>query len=240
MERTTTLLATWSRRAGVAAALIAALATAACTTGARRGALTAPLSEATLIGAAHPLFQSVIVGPVVGGRGTDLVGPSNISSFNFRRALQTSLDLRAMLSDEDPVAPVDARFLLSAEIDSVEREFLDIDLDVTTTVTYTLSDLDGAPLFVRQVVATYEAQFEESFIRSERFRLANEGSGQANIAAFLEALVADVDARPAVYAPPPPPAPSELDAVDDADAAALGASIVDALAAQDEAAAVEQ
>lgn len=194
--------------AAACAVLTLAAALSACTTGARRGALTAPLTEATLIDSAHPLFQAVVVGAVTGGRTTDLVGASQISSVDFRRALQTSLDVRAMFADEDPVAPQDARFLLEATIEQVEREILDINVDVTTVILYELTDIDtGAVLFVRRVRATYEAPFTDSFIRSERFRLANEGSGQANISAFLDALAADVAQRPEAYAPPPEPEP---------------------------------
>ncbi|MCI4664202.1 MAG: hypothetical protein MRY74_05725 [Neomegalonema sp.] len=164
---------------------------AGCVSGARSTALTARPTAKSLVKSDELIYRTIGVGAVGGGKETDIVSGSQISSGNFRQALESSLDLTGLLAKSSP------RFLLDATIEQIDQEIFDINLDVKTTVYYRLRSVaSGAFLYERRVTETYEARFTESFIRSERFRIANEGSGRKNIASFIDRFVADFRTNP--------------------------------------------
>ena len=174
---------------GAAASLLSG-----CASGARSTALTAKPTAKTLVTSDEAIYRAIGVGAVGGGKESDIVSGSQISSGNFRKALESSLDLSGLLAKSSP------RFLLDATIEQVNQEIFDINLDVETTVYYRLRAVaTGAFVYERRVTEKYEARFTQSFIRSERFRIANEGSGRKNIASFIEKLVTDYRADPAKF-----------------------------------------
>ncbi len=169
----------------------AASVLAGCASGARSTALTPQPNENTIVRSDELIYQSITVGSVSGGRESDVISGSQISSGEFREALESGLDLNGLLARDAP------RFTLDANIEQVAQETFDINLDVDTTVFYRLRNTaNGAIVYEKRVEANYEAQFSDSFVRSERFRLANEGSGRLNIESFIETLVTDFRADP--------------------------------------------
>ena len=171
---------------GAAASLLAG-----CVSGARSTALTAPATAKSLARNDEYIYHAVGVGSVGGGKDSDVVAGSQISSANFRKALENSLDLSGLLASGEPKIVVDAA------IEQVDQEVFDINLDVATTVFYRARRVsNGAIVYEKRITTNYEARFSESFVRSERFRLANEGSGRANIGAFVEAFVAAYRSNP--------------------------------------------
>lgn len=178
-----------SRRLFIVGAAASVLA--GCASGARSTALTPQPTEKTIVTSDELIYQSIAVGAVSGGRESDAVSGSQISSGEFREALEGALKLNGLWALNDP------RFTLDAQIEQVDQETFDINLDVVTTVFYRMRDIaSGAIVYEKRVIEGFEAQFTDSFVRSERFRLANEGSGRANIQSFIEGLVADFRAEP--------------------------------------------
>ncbi|MDB5374928.1 MAG: hypothetical protein JWP04_3570, partial [Belnapia sp.] len=59
----------------------------------------------------------------------------------------------------------------------VKQPFAGFNMEVTTTVRYRLIPAAGGdPVFDRQIVAAYSADFSSSFYGVTRLRLANEGA----------------------------------------------------------------
>jgi len=65
-----------------------------------------------------------------------------------------------------------------------------LDFEVTTHVRYILTDSDnnGAVVLNETVVTPYTATIGDAFAAIKRLRLANEGSGKANIQGLLDKL----------------------------------------------------
>ena len=167
------------------------LGVAGCGNAARTTALVAPVSSATLLPADSPLIKSVSVGSVTGGDRGNQFWQSEISSDSFRQALETSLDLTQMLG------PNDAPLVVDATLERIESPQLNVNLTVTTTVYYRVrSTRSGAIVWQERIVTPHTAQFTESFVRSERLRLAAEGSAKSNIATFLERFTSAANANP--------------------------------------------
>lgn len=164
---------------------------AGCASGARSTALTPQPTADTLVRSDELIYQSMFIGAVTGGRESDLLSGSQISSGDYRKALENALRLNGLWALGAP------RFTIDVTIEEVEQEVFDINLDVATTVFYRVRRVrDGAIVYETRVSETYEARFTDSLVRSERYRLANEGSGRANIESFISALVADFRAAP--------------------------------------------
>lgn len=175
----------------VALGLLAALA--ACASQARSTALVAPLTTQTIVTESNPLFRRVVLGTVAGGKKTTLISASQVSNANFREALNTSLDL-TLLKGAD--ATRTDNFVLDAVIEQIEQPSLQINVTVTATIRYMLRRPGGPTLFEQRLVTPFTAQFTDTFIRQERFRLASEGAVKANIREFLNQLIAASNADP--------------------------------------------
>lgn len=180
-----------------AALLTAAGLLSACASASRSTAMVAPVTADTLIDASSPLHKSVLVRNVTGGEETNILLQSKVSNADFRTALETSLDLTTMLT-----TAANAKFLIDAQIISLEQPQLAINLQVITTTRYTVRSFDDRVVFDEEIKTTYKEQFLNSLVRAERQRLANEGSVKANIAEFIKKLVAASEADPAKFAPP--------------------------------------
>lgn len=160
---------------------------AGCTSGARGTAAVARVSEDTQLPFDSPLRNAITVGRVVGEEGGGETGLviSAISNEDFREAIATSLDLGDKLGEGDS-----APFSLDATVETVEQPQLAINLVVAMTVFYRLTEKStGRIVWEERVRKANETRFTESFIRTERQRIANENSARANIEEFLNRLV---------------------------------------------------
>ncbi len=170
---------------------------AACASGAVPGAMSVPLSEQTLLATESRLRQAVAVGTVGGGRETNPLWTSQVSSADFAEALRLSLSTHAMLAINNQA------FRLDATLADLQQPIAGLDLTVTSRVTYRLIHLGtGAAVFEREIAAPYTAPFSAAFAAVERLRLANEGSIRENIRQFLAALIAAERANPLAFATP--------------------------------------
>jgi len=128
------------------------------------------------------LKQSVEVGDVTGGKETNPLWTSEISSDAFASAVKQSLSDQGLLSEN-------GRFKLTVNMLSVEQPFMGFDLEVTTYVQYSLVDSqDNSVVFKETIIAPYTATMNDAFAAVKRLRLANEGAGQKNIEMLLEKL----------------------------------------------------
>lgn len=178
-----------------AALTTAGLLLAGCVAGARSTAMVAPVTDKTLVSASHPLHEALVVNAVTGGSETNPIWKSKVSSSNFRGALETSLNLTTMLAHDA------GRFTVDADLVELDQPTLAINFDVKTTVRYTIrSRTDNSVVWRETIVTNYEAVFTDSFVRSERLRLANEGSVKTNIGQFIERLVQVSRQRPGLFA----------------------------------------
>lgn len=165
--------------------LLAALFTASgCASGARTGAMTVAASPDTIIGDSSPLHSVIQVGTVTGGNETNPLWKSNVSNENFRAALEQSLALHAMK------APDRGRYIVNAELVSLDRPFGGFDLTVTAKVHYTVVATGSQAVKLDTVMETpYTANFSDAFMGVERLRLANEGAMHQNIDAIIKRLI---------------------------------------------------
>jgi hypothetical protein len=161
-----------------------------CASGARSGAMIAPVTAESLISESSPAHAAIAIAGVTGGQETNPMWMSKVSNENFRDALEQSLRLHAMLATGHP------RYMLTAELQSLSQPIIGIDMTVTSKVHYRLVSAADQSVALDQVIETpYTAQFGEAFLGSERLRLANEGAIRVNIDALIKSIVANL--RPA-------------------------------------------
>lgn len=185
------------RPAARALLLAGLLPLAACSSPADPGAMTAPVSEATLLPPGSALRRALQVGQVSGGRETHPLWKSDVSAPDFAEALRRSLNAHAMLGGAAGGYRVDADLL------RVDQPLIALDAEVTAEVRYRLVRLsDNAVLFDQAIARPYTANFSSSLIGVTRLKLANEGAIRENISAFIAALVAQEKANPGSFGVP--------------------------------------
>ncbi|HEY5896641.1 MAG TPA: hypothetical protein VIV54_03695 [Burkholderiales bacterium] len=166
-------------------ALAALAVLSGCATPANQEAMMVSVSPNVALSIPQELRGQVEVKDVVGGRETNPMLNSNISSSAFDAALRGSLR-NAGLAAASPQA---GRYLLSATIGNVQQPFLGFDMTVTMTVDYDLIErISNKTAWKTTVTRPYTAKAGDSFLGVERLRLANEGAARTNIEAFIEEL----------------------------------------------------
>ena len=105
-----------------------------------------------------------------------------ISTESFAVAVEESLKAQGLYSD-------DGKYRLKVNMFEVDWPLIGINHEVTTQTQYTLTSTeDETVIFDETITAIHTANFGDSFISSDRLRLANEGSAQRNIEGFLDRL----------------------------------------------------
>jgi hypothetical protein len=171
---------------GAAFAIAATLSgLAACASGARSENMTASLSSVPAVAAGQPGYKAFRVGSVTGGSETNPLWASNVSSAEFKTALESSLKSAGHLADD----PASAQYEITAQMGALNRPMAGLDLTVATSVDYRAASVAGGPaLFDKKVAATGTARFGDHLIAVERLRIANEAAVRANIESFISRL----------------------------------------------------
>lgn len=170
-------------RRGLAALAVVTLV--ACATGAGKEAMTATIPAAKVQAMPQQLRGQVALKDVVGGRETNAILKSNISSSEFQAALDASLR-NAGLAPEDPKS---GRYELAATIEEVDQPVFGFEMTVTATVHYDLIDrATRKTAWEKTITLPYTAKMGDAFYGPERLRLANEGAARVNIESFLDEL----------------------------------------------------
>lgn len=168
------------RSSRILAVLAALIYLSGCASGAKMGNM---VYEGPIKAYDTVLENNVNVTNVSGGKETNPAWTSEIDNEAFAGALQRSLQKQGLLSGS-------GRYQLEALLLEVDQPMFGLDFEVTTHVRYILTDRDnnGAVVLNETVVAPYTATIGDAFAAIKRLRLANEGSGKANIQGLLNKL----------------------------------------------------
>ncbi|NCA02774.1 MAG: hypothetical protein EBS87_11555 [Sphingomonadaceae bacterium] len=133
-----------------------------------------------------PLRNAIAVTEVTGGRETNAMWTSQVSSEAFRRALEMSLRNTGL---SDPLVSAN-KYHLTADILQVNQPLIGIDITVTANIRYSLIEASTRKeIFSKIISANYTAKFSDAFAGAERLRLANEGAAKANIQMLTDELL---------------------------------------------------
>ena len=168
------------------AAVALCISVAGCATAANPGAMMVPVSEDTIIAENSVLREAVSLAGVAGGKETSPLWKSNISSDDFAEALRQSLAANAMLAGEGS-----GDYSLQAELVEVKQPVLGVDMAVTTSVKYTLTNVaTGEVVFSDTITSPYTAKLSDALVGTKRLQLANEGSARENIGELIRRMIA--------------------------------------------------
>lgn len=135
--------------------------------------------------AESPLRGNVAVRDVTGGKETNPMWMSNVSSGEFAQAIEQSLRAVGLLATNRQASP----FQLTAHLQSLEQPAFGLDMTVTASVNYVLVErASGKDVFQKTVTAPYTAKFSDAFAGVERLKLANEGAIRVNITQLIDEL----------------------------------------------------
>lgn len=167
---------------------LAAFSLAACASASNPGAMVPDVTNTTLIEEGSNLYEAVTVGEVDGGRETNPLWTSQVSSDDFAEALRQSFAAHAMLATDSGM------YRLDAELAELQQPFAGFNMTVTSQVNYTLTNVEtGEVVYESSVEGEYTAAMGDALMGTERLRLANEGSIRTNIELMLAEIIEAVD-----------------------------------------------
>jgi len=168
--------------------LTAALMLTACATASQPGAMVPAVNAQSIVSSQSALFESVSIGDVGGGKETNPLWTSQVSSEGFTEALRQSFAAHAMLATDE------GDYRLDAELMKLKQPFAGTNMSVTSDVKYTLTNLQtDAVVFDETISEKYTASFGDAFVGVKRLQLANEGSIKSNISALIDMMIEKVD-----------------------------------------------
>jgi hypothetical protein len=161
---------------------------AGCASPARIEQMQVTPSMATRAAAAgSALKENLALKDVTGGKETNPMWVSNVSSADFERALEASLSAAGMLSANRQ----SSKYTLTTHLLKLDQPFMGASMTVTATVQYSVVErATGKEVFARTLATPFTAEFSSAFIGSERLKLANEGAARMNIQQLIDGLVA--------------------------------------------------
>ena len=132
------------------------------------------------------LKNGIGVSEVTGGKETNALWTSQVSSDSFRRALEQSLQNAGMLSK----ISASGAYQLTADLARLDQPLMGFDMTVASTVRYTLVETKTRrEIYSRVIQIGYTASVSDAFIGSQRLKIANEGSINNNIKTFINDLI---------------------------------------------------
>jgi hypothetical protein len=130
------------------------------------------------------LIHNVTVSSVAGGEETNPLWKSRIDNANFETALIDSLKSAKLYQQL-----AKSNYLLQATLIRQDQPTFGLDLKVTTTVNYTLTNKrTKKTVFHRTITSAYTATFNDSVLAVTRLKDANEGAIRQNIKMLISAL----------------------------------------------------
>ena len=175
---------------------ICVLSLAACASASKPGAMVAEVTEATIIQDTSKLHENVTVGEVGGGKETNPLWTSEVSSENFAEALRQTFAAHAMLATDE------GDYRLDAKLVKLKQPFAGFNMTVTSIVDYTLTHVESGEVVLEETVETaYTAKVGDAFMGVKRLQLANEGSIKGNISTLIQKMIAAVDGAETMQTP---------------------------------------
>jgi hypothetical protein len=160
------------------------LTLSACAAGPRSEAMIADVTTNAVISQDSPLWKSTGIGQITGSAKTNKLWKSKISQQVFGNALRQSLNLHAILSEGS------GKYKVSAKLKELRQPFIGIELAVSARVEYQVTRIsDSATVFEREITETHVSTLKDSYVFSDRLKLANEGAIKANIKKFISAYI---------------------------------------------------
>ncbi len=133
------------------------------------------------------LKNSVGVIEVTGGRETNPMWTSQVSSDAFRRALEQSLENAGMFSK----IVAGSKYQLTADLTRLDQPMMGFDMTVTSTVRYSFIETQTRKeVYAKVIQISYTAKMSDAFVGTQRLKLANEGAVKANIQGLINDLIA--------------------------------------------------
>lgn len=176
---------------------VSAISVGACASGARSAQMTVSAATVTPVQAGEPGYRAFKVTEVSGGSDTNPLWMSNVSTAQFKAALEGSLQAAGHLADP----PETATHEISAQMLGLDRPAMGLDLTVESLVRYKATPIaGGSPVVDEQVNASGKAKFGDSLLAVERLRLANEAAIRVNIEQFIALLRERLKTAPAAAA----------------------------------------
>ena len=174
------------------------LSLSACAGGPRLEAMVADVSTNAVISENSPLWKSTGIGQITGSAKTNKLWKSKVPKQEFEDALRQSLNLHAILSEGS------GTYKVSATLKELRQPFIGLELAVTARVRYKVTRTrDQAVLFDREITQTHTSTLKDSYVFSDRLKLANEGAIKANIKKFIGAYIDESRKSPQIFADPP-------------------------------------
>jgi hypothetical protein len=123
---------------------------------------------------------------LTGGSETNPLWTSQVSSQDFKNALEKSLEAAGLLASGES-----GKYYLITHLVNLDQPLFGLDMKVTGNVKYSVVErLSGRIVFEKTISIPFTATFSDAFIAIERLRIANEGAIKANIARFIEEILA--------------------------------------------------
>ncbi|MEY2862522.1 MAG: hypothetical protein RLY58_229 [Pseudomonadota bacterium] len=133
---------------------------------------------------AAALKSSIQIQPVTGGKATNPLWTSQVSSEAFQSALSASLNSAGLLGTTT------APYTLDSKLVSLKQPKIGLDMTVTATVDYQLMNTSSkAAVFKKTIITPYTATVGDAFVGTERLKLANEGAIRKNIEEIIDVLL---------------------------------------------------
>jgi len=166
--------------------IVLAILLTGCASPARVDQMTASGGLSRTVPKDSALKGSIGIKDVTGGRETNPMWVSSVSSADFERALEDSLRSAGLLN---PVRS-SGRFQLVADLVRLDQPMFGFDMTVTATVRYSIVERSsGKEIYSRVIPTPFTATISDAFSGATRLKLANEGTIKKNIEALIDELV---------------------------------------------------
>jgi len=170
----------------------------ACAGGPRLEAMVPDVATNAVIAENSTLWKSTGIGEITGSAKTNKLWKAQISKEIFQDALRQSLGLHAILSEGS-----NEKYKVSAKLKELRQPFLGLELAVTARVEYRVTRTsDDFLVFNRMITETYTSTLKDSFVFSDRLKLANEGAIKDNIKKFIGAYIDESRNSPETFYAP--------------------------------------
>lgn len=129
------------------------------------------------------LKNNVTVQSITGGKATNPLWTSQVSSADFQAALESSL------KSADLLASNNGSYLLDGQLLGLKQPMIGLDMTVTATVKYQLLNANNKTVVLDKTIVTpYTATVGDAFYGVTRLRMANEGAIRSNLEEIVKLL----------------------------------------------------
>ncbi|MBA3814863.1 MAG: hypothetical protein H0X26_10385 [Alphaproteobacteria bacterium] len=155
-----------------------------CASPAEVSNMTTQMDNSRQASPTSPYFNNINISSVGGGSETNPLWTSQVSSEDFKSALEGTLRNARLLGSPD------ARYQLAAEIKELDQPLIGINMTVDMSVLYTIKDKQtGNVVFNDKINSSFTGTMGDSVVGIKRLRLANEGTVRNNFDFLLQKIL---------------------------------------------------